>query len=471
MITPVILAGGSGTRLWPLSRRSFPKQFHSIGTAPTLFQRAALRTKGFGFSDPLVITGEDFRFLVADQLADVDCTAALTLIEPVARDTAPAILAAALALVADDPGAVLLIAPSDHHVSDTAAFQAIIHAARPTADAGHIVTFGITPDRPETGYGYLELADTTPSPTPVPLIRFVEKPEQSQADLLATSGKHLWNAGIFLARADILIAAFNAHAADMVPPVQQAIDDAQDDLEFTRLAPAPWNTLRSQSVDYAIMEHLADLYVQRFAGDWSDLGSWDAIWRMGPPGTDGVTTMGGAYDVGSDNSLLYRSDDAPAVVSMGLSDTIVVATKDAVLVADRSQAQNVKQAVAELTRIGEDRAQQTDRMYRPWGWYETLALGSRFQVKRIVVKPSGILSLQSHTHRSEHWVVVEGVAHVTIGDQINAVAENQSVYIPAGTTHRMENRTDTPMVLIEVQTGSYLGEDDIVRYDDAYNRD
>jgi mannose-1-phosphate guanylyltransferase/mannose-6-phosphate isomerase len=470
MIYPLILTGGSGTRLWPVSRKSYPKQFRKMGAEQTLFQQTVQRVTGEAFTDPVVMTGEAFRFIVQDQLEEIDAKPCLSLIEATGRNTAPAILAAVYAVAKTDPKALMLVLPSDHYVPDVAQFQSMVKAAVPSAEAGNIITFGVTPDRPETGYGYLEMVESGDTAHPVPLKRFVEKPDSETAEQLVASGKHLWNAGIFLFRIDVLIAAFETHAPDMCAPVQAAVDGGQEDLHFTRLDHVPWAQVEDISIDCAIMEKANNLAVQRFNGEWSDLGSWDAIWRGAPRDDAGLALVGDASGVECENTLIYRDDEAPAVMGLGLHNMVVVATKDAVLVADKSRTQDISKAVKRLTDAGESVATQTPRYHRPWGWYETLALGGRFQVKRIVVKSGGILSLQSHRHRSEHWVVVEGTARVTLDGDVRLVTENQSIYIPLGAKHRMENPGKFPMVLIEVQTGSYLGEDDITRFEDLYNR-
>lgn len=475
-IYPVILSGGAGTRLWPVSRKSFPKQFQFLGAQgagaqTTLFQNTLMRVQGSGFAPPTIMTGEDFRFIVKDQIGAVPTPPRALLIEPDGRNTGPAVLAAALNLAVDHPQALMLVLPSDHAIPDAAAFQRMVRAAVPAALDGQIITFGVTPLRAETGYGYLEL-DGAAGPTPAPLRCFVEKPDAMRAAEFLSSGRHLWNAGIFLARVDVWRAAFHAHAPEMVNPVQASLAQAKDDLGFLRLAPGPWAKVPDISLDYAVMEQAGNVSVQAFDGAWSDLGSWDAIWRDTPQDARAVALAGagGAEAIDCDDTLIYKTEDAPAVVGLGLSDVVVVATADAVLVADKSRTQDVKLAVDQMTQKGQGSADQTLRCHRPWGWYETLALGGRFQVKRIVVKPGGSLSLQSHHHRSEHWVVVEGTAKITVQDQINLVSENQSVYVPLGAQHRLENPGVLPMVLIEIQTGAYLGEDDIIRYEDAYNR-
>ncbi|MEM8576506.1 MAG: mannose-1-phosphate guanylyltransferase/mannose-6-phosphate isomerase [Pseudomonadota bacterium] len=466
-ITPVLLCGGSGTRLWPLSRKSYPKQFAPIHGGRTLFQASATRMEGL--APPLIVTGSDFRFIVLEQLAALGIDPGGVLIEPEGRNTAPAVLAAALYLHAQDPEAMLLVCPSDHLIPDTKAFRAAVEQGATAAQAGQLVTFGITPTYPETGYGYLELADGA-ADGPVPLSRFVEKPNAATAAQLVASGKHLWNAGIFLFAARTIIDAFRAHASAMIAPVMDAVDSGQVDLGFFRLAPEAWGQVDDISIDYAVMERADNLSVVPFSGAWSDLGGWDAVLRESPRDDRGNATAGAATAIDCDRSLLRSEEDGLELVGIGLKNTIAVATRDAVLVADASRAQDVKKAVAVLKNKGAHQAEQHPKDFRPWGWFESLAVGERFQVKRIVVHPGAALSLQSHHHRAEHWVVVEGTARVTINDEDRLVTENQSVYIPTGAVHRMENPGKVPMVLIEVQTGAYLGEDDIVRYEDVYAR-
>jgi len=472
MITPVLLCGGSGTRLWPLSRKSYPKQFTRLMGDQSLFQGAALRMAGEGFSAPMIVTGNDFRFIVTEQLAAVEIAPRAVLIEPEGRNTAPAVLAAALALAATDPEGLMLVAPSDHVIPDAAAFRAAVQAAAPRAEAGDLVTFGISPTRPETGYGYLELAAGADAgaETPQPLARFVEKPDAARAAQMIAAGNFLWNAGIFLFSAKALIAAFEAHAADVLAPVTEAVGDAQTDLGFTRLSPVAWDQVPDISIDYAVMEKASNLAVMPFSAGWSDLGGWDAVWQeTGPDGRGNVST-GHATAIDCDGTLLRSEDPGVELVGIGLKDIITVAMPDAVLVADVSRAQDVKKAVEALKAKGAKQATHFPKDHRPWGWFESLVIGERFQVKRIHVHPGAALSLQSHHHRSEHWIVVEGTAKVTVGDEVKLVSENQSVYIPLGAVHRMENPGKVPMVLIEVQTGSYLGEDDIIRYEDVYAR-
>lgn len=471
-VVPVLLAGGSGTRLWPVSRKSFPKQFAPLVGDETLFQASARRLSGPGYAAPLVLTNADFRFIVTEQLAEIGIEPEAILIEPAGRNTAPAVLAAALYASATNPDALLLVAPSDHAVPDVAAFRRAVEAGMPLAQAGRIVTFGIKPTRAETGYGYLEVAGG-PDRQTADLERFVEKPDAATAQAMLADGRFLWNAGIFLFSARSMIEAFRNHAPDFIAPVTQALDEAQRDLGFLRLAPAPWNGLRDQSVDYAVMEKADNLSVVRFDDHWSDLGGWDAIWREAQsdaPAPRGAVTDPRSTAIDCDNVLMRSDNEDMEIVGIGLKDVMVVATSDAVLVADMNRAQDVKLAVAALKARDKRQAEAFRRDHRPWGWFETLVLADRFQVKRIVVHPGASLSLQSHVHRSEHWIVVSGTARVTVDDHVTLVTENQSIYVPLGAVHRMENPGKVPMVLIEVQTGVYLGEDDIIRYEDRYAR-
>ncbi len=473
IVHPILLAGGSGTRLWPLSRKSYPKQFAKLMGEESLFQASAQRLSGEGFAAPVILTGSDFRFIVTEQLAAVEIAPADILIEPEGRNTAPAILAAALSLAARAPEALMLVAPSDHVIPDASTFREAVQAATPAAQGGQLVTFGIRPDRAETGYGWLEMSQAPSAdfaPEPQPLKRFVEKPDSATAEAMFQDGQHLWNAGIFLFSVKSIIAAFEAHAPEMLVQVWAAVEQAEQDLGFTRLAPEPWGQIEDISIDYAVMERANNLTVVPYGGAWSDLGGWDAVWRETGPDAAGVVVSESATAIDCENTLLRAEEPQQQIVGIGLKDVIAVAMPDAVLVAHKDRAQDVKKAVAALKAKGASQAETLPRDYRPWGWFESLVVGSRFQVKRIVVHPGGALSLQSHHHRAEHWIVVEGTAQVTIGEEVKLVTENQSVYIPLGTTHRMENPGKVPMVLIEVQTGSYMGEDDIIRYEDVYAR-
>ena len=473
LIHPILLCGGSGTRLWPLSRKSYPKQFVQLVGTESLFQASARRLSGAEYAAPAIVTAADFRFVVIEQLAALEIAAADILIEPAAKNTAAAICAAAVALHARMPDALMLVAPSDHVIPGADKFAQAVKAAVPAARAGQLVTFGIRPDRPETGYGWLELSQqpaTDFAPTPQPLRGFVEKPDAAKAERLLAAGMHLWNAGIFLFSTTTILAAFAAHAPKVLAATRAAVDAAETDLSFTRLSPDAWADCPEISIDYAVMERADNLTVVPFGGAWSDLGDWQAVWREGQADAQGVVTAGPATALDCSNTLLQATSDAQQLIGIGLQDIIAVAMPDAVLIAHKDQAQDVKNAVAALKADGVAQAETLPRDYRPWGWYESLVVGPRFQVKRIVVHPGAALSLQSHKFRAEHWVVVEGTAKVTIDDTVKTLVENQSVYIPLGAVHRMENPGDVPLTLIEVQSGSYFGEDDITRYDDRYAR-
>lgn len=473
MIHPVILCGGSGTRLWPLSRKDFPKQFTRLLGDESLFQACARRFTGDGFAAPLVLSAADFRFMALEQLGDLGIDRATVMLEPTPRNTAPAVLAAALHLEAQGAGDdLMLVAPSDHVIRDVPAFLAAVQAGAQAARDGALVTFGIRPDRAETGYGYLELADAAAcaAHAAAPVTRFVEKPDADAAAAMLAEGRFLWNAGIFLFRVRNIVEAFETHAPDMVAPCRAAVAGARSDLGFLRLDAEPWAGVPEDSIDYAIMERAGRVAAVPVDCGWSDLGAWDAVWReMGPDG-DGVAQAGEVTQIGCTDTLLRSEEDGPRLVGVNLRGIAAIAMRDAVLVADMTDLQAVKAAVARMKADGVREAETLPRTYRPWGWYETLALDDRFQVKQIMVPPGRKLSLQSHHHRSEHWIVVKGTATVTVDDKVTLVTENQSVYIPLGAVHRLENPGKVDLHLIEVQTGAYLGEDDILRYEDIYNR-
>ena len=467
-IQPVILCGGSGTRLWPSSREAFPKQFAPLLGPESLYQATLRRFAAPGFAAPLVLTAEPFRFLAAEQAEALGLRDARIVLEPAARDTAPAILTAAL-MSADTPEALLLVAPSDHLIGDEAAFHAAVDAGVAAAEAGRLVAFGVAPERAETGYGYLRLAGAAQAAAAVPLEAFVEKPDTARAEAMVADGRHLWNAGIFLFRAGDILAAFERHAPELLAPCREALAAATEDLGFLRLG-AAYCEAAKRSIDYAVMEKAEAISAVPVAAGWSDLGSWPALLAAKGPDGRGTVTEGAATAIDCRASYLRSEETGLHLVGLGLDGIVAVAMRDAVLVAAIDRAQEVKGVVEHLGRAGVPQARDYPRFHRPWGWYETLCLDARFQVKRIMVRPGGILSLQSHMHRSEHWVVVAGTARVTIGDEVRLLTENQSVYIPLGAVHRMENPGKVPMFLIEVQTGSYLGEDDILRYEDVYDR-
>jgi mannose-1-phosphate guanylyltransferase/mannose-6-phosphate isomerase len=472
MIHPVILCGGSGTRLWPSSRRSLPKQFAPLLGAQSLFQQACLLADAPGHAPPLIVTGEDVRFIVREQLAALVLSPAAILIEPEARSTAPAVLLAALHLVESDPDAVMLVLPSDQLIRDPAAFLAAVAGAMPAARAGSLVTFGIEPTGPDTGFGYLELADPAARAAAAPqkLQRFVEKPDAATAAAFIASGRYLWNAGIFLFTAKAIIAAFARHAPDIMAAVGAARSAVEQDLGFTRFGRSQWSRAPAISVDYAIMEKAANLAVMPCQAGWVDLGDWARVWAELAPDAAGNVLTGPATAIDCAGSLLRSEAPGLHVVGLGLLDMLVVATADAVLVAPRSASPQVGQVVARLQADGVAQAVAGARELRPWGWFERIAAGAGFQVKRIMVNPGESMSLQSHAQRAEHWVVVAGTATMQLGEELRLLQANESAYIPVGVRHRLSNRGPEPVILIEVQTGPYLGEDDIVRYEDQYSR-
>ena len=472
MIYSFLLCGGSGTRLWPLSRQAYPKQFVSLLGKESLYQASVRRLSGPGFAAPVAVTSDQMRFIATRQMQEIGISPEATLIEPSARNTAPAVLAAALWLLAREDDPVILVAPSDHVIPDAKAFRAAVLAALPAARAGQIVTFGILPTRPETGYGYLELATgaKAAADAPQPLARFVEKPNVSRAAKMLAAGNCLWNAGIFLFRARTIVEAFEAHAPEMLAPAQEAVNAATQDLGFTRFAAEPWSKLPDVSIDYAIMEKAKNLAVMPYRGHWSDLGSWAAVWQESTADESGNVLSDHALAISCRNTMLRSEAEGVELVGIGLEDVVAIAMPDAVLVARSADAQRVKEVAAALKARGARQATDFPHDRRPWGWFESLATGPRFHVKRIVVDPGARLSLQSHRHRAEHWIVVQGTARVTVDKTVTDVKENQSVYVPLGAIHRLENPGQEPLVLIEVQTGTYFGEDDIIRYEDVYVR-
>lgn len=467
-IYPVIMCGGSGTRLWPLSRKSYPKQFSPLFEGGTLFQRSIERLAGRGYADPLLLTNQEFRFIVAEQLSDAGSDATAIVIEPEGRNTAPAVCAAAHLIARDDPDGVMLVLPSDHIIADVEAFHQAVDQCVTAAREGHMVTFGIKPDRPETGYGYIEL-DAAPGEGAQPFVRFVEKPNAERAAEMLASGRYLWNSGMFVFSVKAILAAFAQHAPEVDATCAASVEKGSTDLCFFRLDPEAYGACPDISIDYAVMEHVKGKVVPVDCG-WNDLGSWKTVWQESPLDDTNVAAGAGTVAIDCKRTLLRSDDPDTRMVGLGLKDIVAVATRDAVLVADMNRAQDVKLAVDALKAEGASQATEFPRCYRPWGWYETLALGARFQVKQIMVKPGGQLSLQSHVHRSEHWVVVAGAATVTVDDNVQLLGENQSVYIPLGAVHRLENPGKVELHLIEVQSGAYLGEDDIVRYEDVYAR-
>ncbi len=470
-ITPFIMCGGTGTRLWPVSRASMPKQFQSFFGDRTLLQDTAVRVTGTGFAPPVMVAHEAHRFVVADQIEALGIPRGQIVLEPVGRNTAAVALVASVLVSNRDPHGLVLLLPSDHLVKDAGAFRRLVTEAAPAARAGWICLFGIAPGRPETGYGYIEVgAEPVPEPnSPVRRVsRFIEKPNHAAAERLLASGENVWNSGIFLFSAETMLAEAKERRPDLLAGVQAAVAEATTDADFLRLDAKAFGNLESISVDYAIMEGSRRTGVMRAEIDWSDLGAWDAIYGAHLPDTDGNVLLGRVVGVGTRNSLV-RSDHH-LVATVGVENLVVVATDDAVLVADKGSAQGVKEVLDLLRAKGFGEAAAHSEVHRPWGSYRSVTSGDRFQVKLITVKPGGRLSLQLHRHRAEHWVVVKGTAQITCGERVFMLYENQSTYIPQGETHRLENPGHIPLEMIEVQSGSYLGEDDIVRVDDVYGR-
>jgi mannose-1-phosphate guanylyltransferase/mannose-6-phosphate isomerase len=473
-VQSVIMAGGSGTRLWPLSRAGYPKQFLVLSGNRSLFQQAAARLQSLGgdgisVSAPLIVGNEEHRFLVLDQLRELRIDPAALLLEPTGRNTAPALTLAALQAQAAGEDPVLVVTPADQTVTDEAAFVRALQQAVRLAAEGGITILGITPDRPETGYGYIRVAEPGVAPR---VAQFVEKPDLETAQRYLAEGQYYWNAGMFVLKASTWLAALQRWRPDIAGTTRAAFDARSTDAQFVRPDKAAFAAVPAESVDYAVMERCpgSDIDIRMVALDagWNDLGAWEAVWQVLPKDADGNAQVGDAIVKDSHNTLVHAS--SRLVSAVGLTDIVIVETADAVLVADRERSQEVKQIVAHLGR--EQRGEQAlhRKVHRPWGWYDSIDAGPRFQVKRIMVKPGASLSLQKHHHRAEHWIVVSGTAEVTNGDKVILLTENQSTYIPLGEMHRLANPGKVPLEIIEVQSGSYLGEDDIVRFEDTYGR-
>jgi len=480
-VQPVIMAGGSGTRLWPLSRAGYPKQFLVLSGDPadtrSLFQHAVARLQGLASADiqvaaPTIVGNEEHRFLVLDQLRELKVEPAAALLEPVGRNTAPAVTLAALAALDGGSDPVLVVTSADQTVTDAPAFTRAVQRAVRVAAGGAIVILGITPDRPETGYGYIKVAAGVADADAPAVARFVEKPDAATAERYLAEGGYFWNAGMFVLKASVWLAALERFRPDIASATRAAWAQRSTDAKFVRPGQAEFAAVPSESVDYAVMEQCpgSDFAIRMVALDagWNDLGAWEAVWQVAPKDADGNASVGDAIVKDSHNTLVHAT--SRLVSAVGLDNVVVVETADAVLVASRERSQDVKLIVNQLGR--EQRGEQTlhRKVHRPWGWYDSIDNGPRHQVKRIMVKPGAALSLQMHHHRAEHWIVVSGTAEVTVGDKVVLLAENQSTYIPLGQTHRLANPGKVPLEIIEVQSGSYLGEDDIVRFEDTYGR-
>ncbi len=479
-VQPVVMAGGSGTRLWPLSRSGFPKQFLVLSGNTSLFQQAVARLQGLAapgqtLLPPLVVGNEEHRFMVLDQMREAGIEPGAVLLEPMGRNTAPAMMLAALqaldaarATHGDDADPVLVVTAADQTIANEAVFTAAMQRAVLQAALGAIVILGITPDRPETGYGYIRAEGKAPQQT---VAQFVEKPDLATAQKYLAAGSYYWNASIFVLRASVWVAALERFRPDIAAATRSAWAAKSSDAKFVRPGKTEFAAVPSESIDYAVMEKcpgVLDIRMQELDAGWNDLGAWDAVWQVAPKDTQGNAAIGDAIVNDSKNTLVHATSRLVTVV--GMDNVVVVETPDAVLVASREKSQDVKNIVNQLGREQRGEHALHRKVHRPWGWYDSIDNGPRHQVKRIMVKPGASLSLQMHHHRAEHWIVVSGTAAVTNGDKVTMLTENQSTYIPLGQTHRLANPGKVPLEIIEVQSGSYLGEDDIVRFEDTYGR-
>jgi mannose-1-phosphate guanylyltransferase / mannose-6-phosphate isomerase len=470
MIHPVILSGGSGTRLWPMSRTLYPKQLLSLLGRESLLQQTVRRVAERAcFAPPLLVANEEHRFIIAEQLREIGIVPHSMLLEPVGRNTAPAACIAALVLSEAEPDPLMLVMPSDHTIRDVGAFVVALDRAATAARAGALVSFGIAPERAETGYGYIRRGTKLDGADEVfAIAEFVEKPNRQEAEQYVKSGEHSWNSGIFLFPARLYLDELERLQPDMVAACRRALDAAQRDSDFIRLGREAFSDCPSDSIDYAVMEQTRRAAVVPVSMGWSDVGSWDALWEMSDKDPNGNSVEGNV--VAEETRNCYLRSEAGLVAAVGIEDLVVVKTADAVMVAPRNRTQDVRKLVARLVKDRRDEAETLPTVHRPWGSYTSLHNGHRVQVKHIMVKPGGKLSLQMHHHRAEHWVVVHGTAKIRRGDEEMMLSEDQSTYIPIGTAHRLENPGKIPLHLIEVQSGSYLGEDDIIRLEDSYGR-
>ncbi|CAN4272694.1 {ManC} Mannose-1-phosphate guanylyltransferase [Methylophilaceae bacterium] len=476
-IVPVILCGGSGTRLWPLSRAGFPKQFLVLSGTSSLFQQAIERVNGLGsddivVGDTLIVTGEEHRFLALDQLREMPEIAATLLLEPIGRNTAPALTFAALQAIKDGEDPILVVTPADQTVKNAAAFTDALQRSVRAAANGSIVILGIAPDKPETGYGYIKQQVDVGSHGEHRVAQFAEKPDLATAIGYLASGGYYWNGGMFVVRASAWLAALAQFRADILQATAQSCAAVSADLPFVRPDKTLFSSIPSESIDYAVMEHCpgsnVDIKMIALDAGWNDLGSWDAVWQVGESDVDGNVTSGDTILADTKNTFVHSS--SRLVSTVGVDNLVIIETADAILIADKSQSQHVKKIVNQLVKDSRQEDTLHRKVHRPWGWYDSIDEGERFKVKRIQVKPGASLSLQKHAHRAEHWVVIKGTAEITNGEQVLTLSENQSTYIPPGGIHRLANPGDVPLEIIEVQSGSYVGEDDIERIEDTYGR-
>lgn len=466
MIYPVVMAGGSGSRLWPMSRELYPKQFLSLVSEKTMLQETLERLEGLPTAPPVLICNESHRFLAAEQLRQIGLLDHNIILEPVGRNTAPAIALAALTALESDKDALLLVLAADHSIADARAFQNAVQQSAPFAESGELITFGIVPTHAETGYGYIRRGEPTSELFQVS--QFVEKPNSATAKDYVASGEYYWNSGMFLFRADRYLEELQAYRPDIFDACSAAMQDIQPDLDFIRIDAEAFEQCPSESVDYAVMEKTSRALVVPLDAGWSDVGAWSALWELGVKDARGNVCKGDVMTHSTNDSYIHA--DNALVTTVGVKDLVIVQTKDALLVADKQQVQNVKNIVAELKTQGRKEQRLHREVFRPWGKYDSIDHSQRYQVKRITVNPGEKLSVQMHHHRAEHWVVVSGTANVTLNHETTMLSENESIYIPIGTVHALENPGKIPLELIEVQTGSYLGEDDIVRFEDRYGR-
>ena len=470
MIIPVVLAGGSGTRLWPLSRQHYPKQLLKLFGAHTMLQQTVLRLSGLpDLASPIVVCNQEHRFMVAEQLHEIAMGDAQIILEPVGRNTAPALALAAIYAQEREPGAILLVLSADHMIRDVAAFQGAVMQAIEAARKGHLVTFGVTPTHPETGYGYIKTRDPEIAGCAYrPVIEFVEKPNLPTAEAYLAAGCYYWNSGMFVFAADVFLRELNEQSSDVVVAAEQAKTWSVRDLDFIRVDSESFSQAPNISIDYALMEKSHNVVCVPLSAGWSDVGDWKSYWELSDKDEAGNSFIGDSLDVGSTNTLVFSQDKL--VATLGVDNLMIINTPDAVMVAHKSQAQQVKTLIGQIEKLKRTEHLQHREIYRPWGCYDVVDNGERYQVNRIRVKPGGTLSLQLHHHRAEHWIVVKGTALVQRDDETMLLSENESTYIPVGVKHRLSNPGKIPLEIVEVQSGPYLEQDDVIRYEDSYGR-